>query len=79
MLSGSVEAVEPSLQEREAPFERVAENAPGLALNAQESAAAPTALIDVQLSSAIFLTLPALYFSHRVVDVHWVDRADPSP
>ncbi len=39
----SVQAVEPSMQEHEAPFERFAENAPGLALHAQEPVAAPTA------------------------------------
>lgn len=29
------------------------------------------ARIDVHLSSAVFLTLPLLYLSHRVVDSHW--------
>ena len=31
--------------------------------------------INVYLSSVVFLTLPAIYLSHRIVDSHWDDQA----
>lgn len=40
----------------------------GIAINIAGAAAAP---IDVYLSSAIFLLLPTIYVSHRIVDSHW--------
>jgi uncharacterized membrane protein len=45
----------------------------GIAINAVGAAVAP---IDVHLSAAMFLTLPIIYLSHRVVDSHWSDAGN---
>jgi uncharacterized membrane protein len=42
----------------------------GIVINVAGAAVAP---IDVYLSSAVFLLLPTLYVSHRIVDSHWND------
>jgi uncharacterized membrane protein len=44
----------------------------GIALNVVGAGAA---WIDTHLSSAVFIALPLLYISHRVVDSHWKDPA----
>jgi uncharacterized membrane protein len=40
----------------------------GIAINVAGAAVAP---IDTHLSTAVFLAMPAIYFSHRIVDSHW--------
>jgi uncharacterized membrane protein len=42
----------------------------GVAINVLGAAIAP---IDTHLSSLVFISLPLLYVSHRVVDIHWRD------
>jgi hypothetical protein len=42
----------------------------GVAINVLGAALAP---IDTHSSSLVFISLPLLYASHRVVDVHWRD------
>lgn len=44
----------------------------GIGLNVLGAAVAP---ISVYLSSAVFLALPVIYFSHRAVDSHWYDAS----
>lgn len=43
----------------------------GIAINVAGAAVAP---IDTHLSTVVFLALPAIYFSHRIVDSHWGGR-----
>ena len=48
----------------------------GIAINILGAAAA---LINTYLSSVFFLLLPVIYFSHHMVDSHWMaDGEDPT-